>query len=817
MIDSQQFLNKLEELKKSDAKPKSEWWLFLKRWLCEGKSKKEVAEALEASASTVSRRLTKVCQYFHIKVEKGGLHEDDLVNLFHAYYPDFLHSSIRHGVIDDDRPKPPTNPENIFTPETIDPNFVGRTNVLVDVDRLFERHRLVLMLGEGGLGKSTVARFYGQRFQFKDFCKLGTTYESEVTSAESLVDKWLKEFFGEEISRQEFRIKLDRLRKYLENDERCICFVLDNLEPALVNGNFKSENKQYVDLLEVLSDPLIRSRTLITSREPISENSIRVRDYKLPKLDARSWYEYFQSYDIQISEESLSETATNSAIKDICKDYGGNAACMALLCGDILKEEQYGNDLEAYWNANKEDLLRNPTIEGLVKRQFERLQRDSLWAYHLLCRMGCYRYQNEVSAVPEKGIIELLWEDEAKPSARSAFTKLCDLCLIKFSAQDKGYFLHPVMRAEAVNRLKDGCDKWTEEGIKANQKAAEFWTKSIDVITNNDDALRAFEAYHHYIAVNEYQLAADVIVTERKDHLALKTPTPLGTSMYEFGILADLKDYITKVIEYVLEGASLSRLYNILGDVCWLTGNIGQAIESHNNCKEIAIKFNLPKLITVSFFNIGLCQIELWDIELAVVNFEKCVETSEDTDYNYYAIGSYFCLSFLYSVLVCKDKAINFAHKGSSEIKKNTLDHSRWSIGYRWLFLGKTYLNLEDLEESSKMYNKALTFAREIHYQQVEANALSGLASIARKKKDFKKSISCHNEAIKILKKIGANPDLAEAHFQFGLTYQAMGEHDQVAHFAEYHKNKALKLFEQMEARKQIDRVNKDFEQGAMK
>ena len=54
--------------------------------------------------------------------------------------------------------------------------------------------------------------------------------------------------------------------------------------------------------------------------------------------------------------------------------------------------------------------------------------------------------------------------------------------------------------------------------------------------------------------------------------------------MYEFGILADLKDYITKVIEYVLEGASLSRLYNILGDVCWLTGNIGQAIESHNNC-----------------------------------------------------------------------------------------------------------------------------------------------------------------------------------------------------------------------------------------
>lgn len=70
-----------------------------------------------------------------------------------------------------------------------------------------------------------------------------------------------------------------------------------------------------------------------------------------------------------------------------------------------------------------------------------------------------------------------------------------------------------------------------------------------------DDALSAFEAYHHYIAVNKYQLAADVIVAKRDNHL--KHQTPLGTSMYEFGILAPLKDHITKVIEYVSEGSSL--------------------------------------------------------------------------------------------------------------------------------------------------------------------------------------------------------------------------------------------------------------------
>ena len=39
------------------------------------------------------------------------------------------------------------------------------------------------------------------------------------------------------------------------------------------------------------------------------------------------------------------------------------------------------------------------------------------------------------------------------------------------------------------------------------------------------------------------------------------------------------------------------------------------------------------------------------------------------------------------------------------------------------------------------------------------------------------------------------------------LTYQAMGEHDQ----AEEYKTKAIELFAQMEAPKQIERVNKVF------
>jgi len=73
--------------------------------------------------------------------------------------------------------------------------------------------------------------------------------------------------------------------------------------------------------------------------------------------------------------------------------------------------------------------------------------------------------------------------------------------------------------------------------------------------------------------------------------------------------------------------------------------------------------------------------------------------------------------------------------------------------------------------------------------------------------------IPTNSEEPKILKEIEVKPELAEEYFQLGLTYQANGEHDQ----AETYKVKALKLFGQMEAPKQIERVNQAFEQGAKK
>ena len=122
-------------------------------------------------------------------------------------------------------------------------------------------------------------------------------------------------------------------------------------------------------------------------------------------------------------------------------------------------------------------------------------------------------------------------------------------------------------------------------------------------------------------------------------------------------------------------------------------------------------------------------------------------------------------------------------------------------------------MHLFNIKKAFDMFRIAQAYAEERHYPQVKANALTGLAWGLRIQQDWERTISYHYESIEILKTIGAKCDLGDAFFQLGLTYQAMGEHDQ----AEEYKAKALELFAQMEAPKQIERVNKAFEQGAMK
>lgn len=106
------------------------------------------------------------------------------------------------------------------------------------------------------------------------------------------------------------------------------------------------------------------------------------------------------------------------------------------------------------------------------------------------------------------------------------------------------------------------------------------------------------------------------------------------------------------------------------------------------------------------------------------------------------------------------------------------------------------------------MYEKAIDYAERSYYTQVKAIALTGLAELERKQRNFPTALSHHEASIKILDDIGAKCDLAEAYYQQGLTYQEMGE----AEKSEESFDKAIQRFEEIEAPKQIEKVRKAIE-----
>ncbi|MCC3451249.1 MAG: tetratricopeptide repeat protein [Microcoleus sp. PH2017_39_LGB_O_B] len=671
----------------------------------------------------------------------------------------------------------------IAHPSVPNQNFVGREGAIASLNtHINQGAKIIVIQATGGVGKTTLAHEYLNSQGFDLVLDLPMAKEKDnIQLVDSVIEGWLKQDFDEEPGREFWEI-LRRLKRQLQT--RKIGVLIDNLEPALDGqGRFIEPHRRYVELLRVLADPTVLSVTLITSRVRMCEPDVNVDRYLLPGLNEQAWQQFFMNRHINIDISTLNA---------MHKAYAGNAKAMGILCGAIL--EDFDGDIVAYWRNNSGDLLVKADLENLVTSQFDRLQELNSEAYRLLYRLGCYRYQ-DVPTVPTEGLFCLLW-DVPEGQRRRVIESLRNRSLVEFNKGE--YWLHPMIREEAIARLRASED-WEE----ANRKAAEFWTESVEIVETVQQALIAVEAYYHYIEIENFELAAEILLKPRDNKL--REGELLGISFYRLGLLKQMISAIGKIINYIQPSYSLSRIYNILGDLYWLTGSIDRAIQSHKISKNIAIDFNIIGLNIVSYFNIGLCKLELGEIEDAISYFESANLLAENNSYHRHTVGSWFCLAFCYSCLGVPSKALEFTEKvkESEEFKIKLLNS--WATGYSLLFMGLTYKNLGEPAKSFEMFRQAIAFAEKTHYTQVKAKALSGLAELYREQSDFTTALSHHSESIALLEKIGAKCDLAEAHYQRALTYQKMGD----AEKSQTPFQEAIRLFNAMEAPNQVEKVRK--------
>ena len=664
-------------------------------------------------------------------------------------------------------------------------DFVGRERAIADLNQFVSQGaKIIVIQGEGGLGKTTLARKYLDTQGFDLQLELWMPIEQEsITPAESVVEEWLRGTFKEETER-DFGINLERLRRKLRNPNQRIGILIDNLESALNGeGRFIDSRRPYVDLLRVLADSSVLSRsvTLITSRERLYEASVSVQPYRPDSLSEEDWREFFSSRQIRTDCEALSE---------MWRSYGGNAKAMKILSGAILIDSE--GDIEAYWQENRDDLLIEQELNHLVASQFTRLQSIDPDAYRLLCRLGCYRYQ-DISSVSTNGLLGLLW-DVPLDRHRRVIKSLQERSLLE-GRRGQIYWLHPVIRAMAIARLRPS-DEWA----MAHQKAAEFWMQSVPIVNTVGDALRALEAYHHYVEINDFELACNVIVEFRNSQWGEEIP--LGWLFYRLGLMEQMVSAINRIIDNVKPDHRSGMLYNLLGYIYRLAGNFQSAIECHQKAGEISKAFNQDQFKVSTLLNLGLCKKDLWEVEAAIEYFNQVYSMSQQDNVNSnYLVYSQCCLAYLHSSTGREHLALEFANQVDSESLLSQL--SAWGAGYSLLYLAATYRNVGEIERSLALYQQTTRYSEDNHFTQIKANALHGIAQLYREQREFASATIHHLQAIELLSKIGAKCDLAEAHLQLGITYQRMNQ----AKNSGLHFDQAIQLFTEMEAPKRVERV----------
>ena len=679
----------------------------------------------------------------------------------------------------------------------VDPNFIGREEAITQLNSLFNQGTKVIVIqGEGGIGKTKLARRYLEINNF-DYLALWMPTESHnIMSVESLVEEWLRRDFHEEPGR-ELWINLQRLKRKLQDQEKKICILIDNLESALdKHGKLIESRRPYFYLLKVLADPSVNSLTLITSRERLCESGIDVSSYTLKGLDSKAWKQFFCSREIIINCDS-------SAVNEMCKAYGGNAKAMKIIAGAITAD--YDSDVDAYWQATKDDLLIERELENLVVSQFNRLQKIDPEAYRLLCRLGCYRYQYEdVPFVNIEGLLCLLW-DLPKSQHRRVIRRLCDRSLTECS---KGkHWLHPVILAEAITRLKASSD-WEI----AHRKAALYWTNSIVSIKHTPDALKALQAYHHYVAIADFEKAGDVILKSRVNQWG--TQESLGRSFYKRGLLEQITRAITCVLNKLNPSVRSAQLYNLLGDISFLSGNLYLAIKYSEQSQQLVTSclqkisstnletLNKLKLIELNCLStIGVSQTCFWELEAAEKTLMQVIQLSNKIDRERWVPPALFYLAYLSSYQGNRERTLQIANYIYNKLPEEGMP--AWATEYRLYYLSLTYKSLGEIEKSFRLLHHIIYYSDNNPYTQAKSKAKSGLAQLYREKGEYLKALSFHEQAIKAFDEIGARYDLAEAYFQLALTNKKIGAIAKSRNdFA-----KAINLFQEIRAPKQVEKM----------
>ncbi|PSB27629.1 NB-ARC domain-containing protein [Stenomitos frigidus] len=323
--------------------------------------------------------------------------------------------------------------------------FCGRSEELTRLQQwvLAEQCRLVLLLGIGGIGKSTLAAKLVQQIQA----------EFEVVVWRSLqnappFEEWLESVLpvllraqGKDIA---LPISLDGKRlKLMEGlcSRRCL-LILDNAETILSagqRGQYRSGYEDYGQLLKEIGETCHQSCLLLTSREkprevvPLEGAERSTRTLLLKGLQPDAGQALFG--------HKGAFTGTEPEWKSLVEHYSGNPLALRLVAATT--QELFSGRIAEIVNYVQQGFAVFDDIRALLQRQCDRL---SAMEQEMLFWLAINREPVSLFALSED-----LVSTTAKRQLPDAMQSLLRRCLIEKDGER--FFLQPVVLEYATNQF----------------------------------------------------------------------------------------------------------------------------------------------------------------------------------------------------------------------------------------------------------------------------------------------------------------------------------------------------------------------------
>ncbi|MEM7065214.1 MAG: NB-ARC domain-containing protein [Cyanobacteria bacterium P01_B01_bin.77] len=256
------------------------------------------------------------------------------------------------------------------------PAFYGRIDELDSLAHWITSDycRLVLLLGMGGIGKTTISIRLATDLQADFDCIIWRSLRNAPLPQDLLKDIIKSISHQETVSGDATLDKqLTHLLKQLQT-KRCL-IILDNLESVLRDregnksfarvGNYRAGYEGYGQLLRCLSETAHQSCLILTSREKPRGLSFRegidsvVRSLKLSGLPCSDGAKVLHDKGIK---------ATTTDIQALIDRYAGNPLALKIVASTI--QELFGGDLNQFWQHGSAIF---GDIADLLDQQFQRL------------------------------------------------------------------------------------------------------------------------------------------------------------------------------------------------------------------------------------------------------------------------------------------------------------------------------------------------------------------------------------------------------------------------------------------------------------